>query len=132
MSGCMPNAEGSTIRPIRFIRVLPSPRINSSGSSFTQSIVRIQMAPSGIRTEELGVRIKAAVCFVHGYGDTCTFFFGGIAKRIAAAGYGVYAIYHPGFRLSEGLHSYCSNFNATATTKKCHDLFLGHQLSFLL
>ncbi|KAI7729862.1 hypothetical protein M8C21_007752, partial [Ambrosia artemisiifolia] len=35
-----------------------------------------------------GVRIKAAVCFVHGYGDTCTFFFEGIAKRIAAAGYG--------------------------------------------
>ncbi|KAJ0677870.1 putative 2-acylglycerol O-acyltransferase [Helianthus annuus] len=92
--------------------------------------VLFKMAPSGIRTEEWfemnskgqeifckswlpkpGVRIKAAVCFVHGYGDTCTFFFEGIAKRIAAAGYGVYAIDHPGFGLSEGLHGYCSNFN---------------------
>ncbi|KAI3816517.1 hypothetical protein L1987_16218 [Smallanthus sonchifolius] len=89
-----------------------------------------KMAPSGIRTEEWfemnskgqeifckswlpkpGVRIKAAVCFVHGYGDTCTFFFEGIAKRIAASGYGVYAIDHPGFGLSEGLHGYVPNFN---------------------
>ncbi|KAJ9554153.1 hypothetical protein OSB04_018198 [Centaurea solstitialis] len=92
--------------------------------------VLFKMPPAGIRTEEWfemnskgqeifckswlprpGVRIKAAVCFVHGYGDTCTFFFEGIAKRIAAAGYGVYAIDHPGFGLSEGLHGYVSNFN---------------------
>ncbi|KAD2804277.1 hypothetical protein E3N88_37654 [Mikania micrantha] len=92
--------------------------------------VMFKMAPSGIRTEEWfetnskgqeifckswlpkpGVRIKAAVCFVHGYDDTCTFFFEGIAKRIAASGYGVYAIDHPGFGLSEGLHGYVSNFN---------------------
>ncbi|KAL8224358.1 hypothetical protein R6Q57_019833 [Mikania cordata] len=92
--------------------------------------VLFQMAPSGIRTDEWfemnskgqeifckswlpkpGVRIKAAVCFVHGYGDTCTFFFEGIAKRIAASGYGVYAIDHPGFGLSEGLHGYVPNFN---------------------
>ncbi|KVI05361.1 Alpha/beta hydrolase fold-1, partial [Cynara cardunculus var. scolymus] len=92
--------------------------------------VLFKMPPTGIRTEEWfemnskgqeifckswlprpGVRIKAAVCFVHGYGDTCTFFFEGIAKRIAAAGYGVYAIDHPGFGLSEGLHGYVPSFN---------------------
>ncbi|XP_076956008.1 caffeoylshikimate esterase-like [Bidens hawaiensis] len=91
--------------------------------------VLFKMAPSGIRTEEWfemnskgqeifckswlpkpGVRIKAAVCFVHGYGDTCTFFFEGIAKRIAAAGYGVYAVDHPGFGLSDGLHGYVANY----------------------
>ncbi|KAI3679820.1 hypothetical protein L2E82_50929 [Cichorium intybus] len=53
-----------------------------------------------------GVRIKAVVCFLQGCGDTCTFFFEGIAKRIAASGYGVYVIDHPGFGLSEGLHGY--------------------------
>ncbi|KAF3670644.1 hypothetical protein FXO38_06979 [Capsicum annuum] len=37
-----------------------------------------------------------------GYGDTCTFFFEGIAKHIAAAGYAVYAIDHSGFGLSDG------------------------------
>ncbi|KAL4567951.1 hypothetical protein LXL04_023547 [Taraxacum kok-saghyz] len=98
--------------------------------SFLVALINRQMAPTGIRTEEWfemnskgeeifckswlprpGVRIKAAVCFVHGYGDTCTFFFEGIAKRIAAAGYGVYAIDHPGFGLSEGLHGYIPNFS---------------------
>ncbi|CAI9264949.1 caffeoylshikimate esterase [Lactuca sativa] len=92
--------------------------------------VLFKMAPTDIRTEEWfetnskgqeifckswlprpGVRIKAAVCFVHGYGDTCTFFFEGIAKKIAAAGYGVYAIDHPGFGLSEGLHGYIPKFS---------------------
>lgn len=92
--------------------------------------VLFKMAPTDIRTEEWfemnskgqeifckswlprpGVRIKAAVCFVHGYGDTCTFFFEGIAKKIAAAGYGVYAIDHPGFGLSEGLHGYVPKFS---------------------
>ncbi|KAK3004384.1 hypothetical protein RJ639_019220 [Escallonia herrerae] len=89
-----------------------------------------KMAPAGIRTEEWyernskgqeifckswlpkpGVPIKGALCFCHGYGDTCTFFFEGIAKRISASGYGVYAIDHPGFGLSEGLHGYVSNFD---------------------
>ncbi|CAH1418883.1 unnamed protein product [Lactuca virosa] len=103
--------------------------------SFTQvqeqlDHVLFKMAPTDIRTEEWfetnskgqeifckswlprpGVRIKAAVCFVHGYGDTCTFFFEGIAKKIAAAGYGVYAIDHPGFGLSEGLHGYIPKFS---------------------
>ncbi|KAM7464332.1 hypothetical protein LguiA_032453 [Lonicera macranthoides] len=89
-----------------------------------------KMAPTGIRTEEWyernskgqeifckswlpkpGVRIKGALCFCHGYGDTCTFFFEGIAKQIAASGYGVYALDHPGFGLSEGLHGYVSSFD---------------------
>ncbi|OIW21180.1 hypothetical protein TanjilG_30503 [Lupinus angustifolius] len=87
-------------------------------------------APAGIRTEEWyeknwrgleifckswlpesGVPIKASVCFCHGYGDTCTFFFEGIARRIAASGYAVYAMDYPGFGLSEGLHGYIPNFD---------------------
>ncbi|EPS64100.1 hypothetical protein M569_10681, partial [Genlisea aurea] len=92
--------------------------------------VLFKMAPSGIRTEEWyeinyrgqeifckcwlpnpGVRIKGSLFFCHGYGDTCTFFFEGIAKHIAASGYGVYAMDHPGFGLSEGLHGYVPSFN---------------------
>ncbi|KAH1035642.1 hypothetical protein AAZX31_20G104200 [Glycine max] len=60
---------------------------------------------------ESGVPLKAALCFCHGYGSTCTFFFEGIAKRIAASGYGVYAMDYPGFGLSEGLHGYIPNFD---------------------
>lgn len=35
----------------------------------------------------------------------------GIAKHIASCGYAVYAIDHPGFGLSEGLHGYVSSFD---------------------
>ncbi|KAG7944048.1 hypothetical protein I3843_15G078100 [Carya illinoinensis] len=92
-----------------------------------------KMAPTGIRTEEWyetnsrgmeifckswmpepGVRIKGALFFCHGYGDTCTFFFEGIAKHIAASGYAVYALDHPGFGLSEGLHGYIPSFDELA------------------
>ncbi|BAF05832.2 Os01g0688200 [Oryza sativa Japonica Group] len=88
------------------------------------------MAPKGIQMEEnfetnsKGVEIfwkswlpregtatKAALFFCHGYGDTCTFFFEGIAKRIAAAGYAVYAMDYPGFGLSYGLHGYIASFD---------------------
>ncbi|KAG0459711.1 hypothetical protein HPP92_022839 [Vanilla planifolia] len=58
-----------------------------------------------------GVLPKASLFFCHGYGDTCTFFFEGIAKRIVAAGYGVYAMDFPGFGLSEGLHGYIHSFD---------------------
>ncbi|XP_077243920.1 alpha/beta-Hydrolases superfamily protein isoform X2 [Tasmannia lanceolata] len=58
-----------------------------------------------------GIPIKGAVYFCHGYGDTCTFFFEGIAKRIAASGYGVYAMDYTGFGLSEGLHGYIPSFD---------------------
>ncbi|CAN7041451.1 hypothetical protein BRARA_B02163 [Brassica rapa] len=90
-------------------------------------------APVGIRTEEwyernskgeeifckcwlpeAGVKIKAAVCFCHGYGSTCTFLFDGIAKQIAGSGYGVYAIDHPGFGLSDGLHGHIPSFDDLA------------------
>lgn len=36
----------------------------------------------------------------------------GIARYIAASGYGVYALDHPGFGLSEGLHGYVPSFDA--------------------
>ncbi|CAJ2648429.1 unnamed protein product [Trifolium pratense] len=87
-------------------------------------------APAGIRTEERyernsrgleifckswmpepGIPVKASVCFCHGYGDTCTFFFEGVARRIAASGYAVFAMDYPGFGLSEGLHGYIPNFD---------------------
>lgn len=88
-----------------------------------------KMAPSGVKTEERyeinsrGLEIfskswlpesstvKAMVCFCHGYGDTCTFFFEGIAKQLAASGYGVFAMDYPGLGLSEGLHCYISSFD---------------------
>ncbi|KAG8077587.1 hypothetical protein GUJ93_ZPchr0007g3800 [Zizania palustris] len=89
-----------------------------------------KMAPKGIQMDEnfetnsMGVEIfwkswlpregiatKAALFFCHGYGDTCTFFFEGIAKRIAAAGYAVYAMDYPGFGLSYGLHGYIASFD---------------------
>ncbi|XP_024011914.1 caffeoylshikimate esterase isoform X2 [Eutrema salsugineum] len=54
---------------------------------------------------------RALVCFCHGYGDTCTFFFEGIARRLALSGYGVFAMDYPGFGLSEGLHGYIPSFD---------------------
>ncbi|KAL0874307.1 hypothetical protein Bca101_024012 [Brassica carinata] len=54
---------------------------------------------------------RAMVCFCHGYGDTCTFFFEGIARRLALSGYGVFAMDYPGFGLSEGLHGYIPSFD---------------------
>nr|AAK02033.2 Putative lipase-like protein [Oryza sativa] len=56
-------------------------------------------------------RIKAIVCLCHGYGDTCTFFLDGIARKIASAGYGVFALDYPGFGLSEGLHGFIPSFD---------------------
>ncbi|TKV94465.1 hypothetical protein SEVIR_9G296900v4 [Setaria viridis] len=56
-------------------------------------------------------RMKAIVCFCHGYGDTCTFFLDGVARKIASAGYGVFALDYPGFGLSEGLHGYIPSFD---------------------
>jgi acylglycerol lipase len=83
--------------------------------------------------------MKAIVCLCHGYGDTCTFFLdgtvslyvtnilftlmfhfryssifivlAGIARKIASAGYGVFALDYPGFGLSEGLHGYIPSFD---------------------
>lgn len=55
--------------------------------------------------------MKALIFFCHGYGDTCTFFFEGIARKLAASGYGVFAMDYPGFGLSEGLHGYITSFD---------------------
>ncbi|XP_057837237.1 caffeoylshikimate esterase isoform X2 [Cryptomeria japonica] len=89
----------------------------------------MQMTPSGVKTNESyetnsrgleifskswlpeSIPVKGIVCFCHGYGDTCTFFFEGIAKKIAASGYGVFSMDYPGFGLSEGLHGYIPNFD---------------------
>ncbi|CAI9758395.1 unnamed protein product [Fraxinus pennsylvanica] len=54
---------------------------------------------------------RAVVCFCHGYGDTCTFFAEGIARKLASSGYGVFAMDYPGFGLSEGLHGYVPSFD---------------------
>ncbi|WMV14804.1 hypothetical protein MTR67_008189 [Solanum verrucosum] len=54
---------------------------------------------------------KAMVYFCHGYGDTCTFFVEGIARKLASSGYGVFAMDYPGFGLSEGLHGYIPSFD---------------------
>lgn len=37
--------------------------------------------------------------------------YSGIARRIAASGYAVFAMDYPGFGLSEGLHGYIPNFD---------------------
>ena len=55
--------------------------------------------------------VKAIVCFCHGYGDTCTFFFEGFVKKLATSGYGVFAMDYPGLGLSEGLHCYIPCFD---------------------
>ncbi|TQD85277.1 hypothetical protein C1H46_029196 [Malus baccata] len=56
-------------------------------------------------------RPKAIVCYCHGYGDTCTFFFEGIARKLSSNGYGVFAMDYPGFGLSEGLHGHIPSFD---------------------
>ncbi|CAO2830001.1 unnamed protein product [Amaranthus hypochondriacus] len=107
-------------------------QVRSAFIDFHQKLdhVLFKFAPPGIRTEEWyelnskaqeifckswlpkeGDQIKGVVCFCHGYGDTCTFLFEGIARRIAGSGYAVYAVDHPGFGLSDGLHGYISNFD---------------------
>nr|XP_018679722.1 PREDICTED: caffeoylshikimate esterase isoform X3 [Musa acuminata subsp. malaccensis] len=89
-----------------------------------------KIAPTGIQMEERyemnskgvevfwkswlpkpGTTTKAALFFCHGYGSTCTFFFEGIAKIIADAGYAVFAMDYPGFGLSQGLHGYIPSFD---------------------
>lgn len=54
---------------------------------------------------------KAVVCLCHGYGDTCTFFLEGVARKIALSGYAVFAMDYPGFGLSEGLHGFIESFD---------------------
>ncbi|XP_022641045.1 caffeoylshikimate esterase isoform X2 [Vigna radiata var. radiata] len=54
---------------------------------------------------------KAALFYCHGYGDTCSFFFEGIARKLASSGYAVFAMDYPGFGLSEGLHCFIPSFD---------------------
>ncbi|GJN29365.1 hypothetical protein PR202_gb17588 [Eleusine coracana subsp. coracana] len=64
--------------------------------------------------------MKAIVCLCHGYGDTCTFFLDGISRKIASAGYGVFAMDYPGFGLSEGLHGYIPCFDTLVDDVAAH------------
>ncbi|WCJ25373.1 alpha/beta-Hydrolases superfamily protein [Euphorbia peplus] len=54
---------------------------------------------------------KAVVCICHGYGDTCTFFMEGVARKVAYSGFAVFAMDYPGFGLSEGLHGFVPSFD---------------------
>ncbi|CAA6665342.1 unnamed protein product [Spirodela intermedia] len=56
-------------------------------------------------------RINALVFFCHGYGDTCTFFVEGIARKLVSSGFGFFAMDYPGFGLSDGLHGYIESFD---------------------
>ncbi|CAJ2636980.1 unnamed protein product [Trifolium pratense] len=54
--------------------------------------------------------LKAIVCYCPGYADTCTFYFEGVARKLASSGFGVFAMDYPGFGLSDGLHGYIPSF----------------------
>ncbi|KAL6295064.1 hypothetical protein ACE6H2_003206 [Prunus campanulata] len=61
-------------------------------------------------------QVRSAFVEVQQQLDHCLFKFGfsGIARRIAASGYAVYAMDYPGFGLSEGLHGYIPSFDQLA------------------
>ncbi|BBG94473.1 alpha/beta-Hydrolases superfamily protein [Prunus dulcis] len=66
----------------------------------------------GIRTEEwYGRNSKGMQIFCKSWLPKLDVQIKGIAKRIAASGYAVYAVDYPGFGLSEGLHGYIPNFD---------------------
>lgn len=50
---------------------------------------------------------------LHGlwFDEFAHFFYAGIAKKIASAGYAFFAMDYPGFGLSEGLHGYIPSFD---------------------
>ncbi|KAH1231132.1 Caffeoylshikimate esterase [Glycine max] len=85
--------------------------MTSQNLDFAPSRRRVRAAFTEVHQQLDHFLFKAALCFCHGYGSTCTFFFDGIAKRIDASGYGVYAMDYPGFGLSEGLHGYIPKFD---------------------
>ncbi|KAI3451767.1 hypothetical protein Pfo_008432 [Paulownia fortunei] len=86
--------------PFDGLKMMESYEVNSRGLEiFSKSWLPDSSSP------------KAVVCFCHGYGDTCTFFFEGIARKLASSGYGVFAMDYPGFGLSEGLHGYIPKFD---------------------
>ncbi|KAG6578497.1 Caffeoylshikimate esterase, partial [Cucurbita argyrosperma subsp. sororia] len=86
--------------PSNGLKIEESYDVNSRGLSiFSKSWIPVTVRP------------KAMVCYCHGYGDTCTFFFEGIARKFALLGYSVFAMDYPGFGLSEGLHGFIPNFD---------------------
>ncbi|XP_024537665.1 caffeoylshikimate esterase [Selaginella moellendorffii] len=54
---------------------------------------------------------KGLIFYCHGYGDTISFFFEGIARRLARAQYAVFGMDYEGFGLSSGLHGYIESFD---------------------
>ncbi|OAY60415.1 caffeoylshikimate esterase [Manihot esculenta] len=81
--------------PCEGLKIEESYEVNSRGLEiFTKSWLPENSSP------------KALVCYCHGYGETCTFVFEGVARKLASSGYGVFAMDYPGFGLSEGLHGY--------------------------
>lgn len=86
--------------PIQGVKMKESFEVNSRGLEiFLKSWIPESSSP------------KAMVYYCHGYGDTCTFFFEGVARKLAMSGYGVFAVDYPGFGMSEGLHGYISSFD---------------------
>ncbi|KAL8240563.1 hypothetical protein R6Q59_013918 [Mikania micrantha] len=82
------------------LKTKESYEVNSKGLEiFTKSWLPETSSPKGV------------ICYCHGYGDTCTFFFEGTARKFASSGYGVLAMDLPGFGLSEGLHGYIQSFD---------------------
>ncbi|CAN1120177.1 Caffeoylshikimate esterase [Linum perenne] len=63
---------------------------------------------------------KALVFYCHGYGETCTFVFEGIARKLALSGYAVFAMDYPGFGLSQGLHGYIPNIDMLSSDVADH------------
>ncbi|KAL3527047.1 hypothetical protein ACH5RR_011703 [Cinchona calisaya] len=86
--------------PCEGLRMNESYEVNSKGLEFFSKSWLPETSPA-----------KAVICFCHGYGDTCTFFFEGIARKLASSGYAVFAVDYPGFGLSEGLHGYIPSFD---------------------
>ncbi|XP_075652020.1 caffeoylshikimate esterase isoform X1 [Castanea sativa] len=86
--------------PSEGVKVEESYEVNSRGLKiFSKSWLPVTSHP------------KAMVYYCHGYGDTCTFFCEGIARKLVSSGYGVFAMDYPGFGLSEGLHCYIPSFD---------------------
>lgn len=55
--------------------------------------------------------VRAIVFICHGYGDTCTFFFEGVARMLAKCGYAVFGMDYAGFGLTSGLHCFVPSFD---------------------
>ncbi|KAL2542582.1 alpha/beta-Hydrolases superfamily protein [Abeliophyllum distichum] len=86
-------------------------QLGSEQRSGTKRIQRDKKFSVKVGCQSLVYESKAHCVFVMDMVIPALFFFEGIAKHIASSGYGVYAIDHPGFGLSEGLHGYVPSFD---------------------